>query len=76
MTRLSDHPAPYGIPQKPRPALDFGGDELGSATNLTPEQRAHAARTVASRTRDAADARTLLDICGLLPTCATEEADR
>lgn len=71
-----DSPVPYGIPQKPRPALDFGGDELGSATNLTPEQRKNAARTVASRARDAADARMLLDICGLLPTRTTEEADR
>lgn len=71
MTRLSDAPAPYGTPRKAGIALDFE-DNLGSVTRLPVADSAKAARNVAGRARDAADARLLLDVLGLLPATPEE----
>jgi hypothetical protein len=71
MTRISDTPAPHGTPRKPGIPPNFTGD-LGSVIDLPPEALISAVRGVASRARDAADARLLLDVLGLLPTPAKE----
>jgi len=63
MTRISDTPAPYGTPRKPGISLEFVSP--GSVIDVPPEAVGNAVRAVASRARDAADARLLLDILGL-----------
>lgn len=70
MTRISDAPAPYGVPRKPGIALDFTG--VGSVIDLPAEALAKAVRNVAGRAADADDARLLLDVLGLLPAPAEE----
>lgn len=65
MTRLSDSPAPYGTPRKPGVSLDFV-TTVDSSTELPPEICSAAMRSLASRARDAADARNLMEHLGLI----------
>jgi hypothetical protein len=67
--RLSGTSAPYGTPRKPGISLDFVSN-VGSVIDLPPEAIVKAVRGVASHSRDATDARLLLDVLGLLPTLA------
>lgn len=45
-----------------------------TTAEIPPECRRPAMRAIAARARDAADARLLLDICGLLPAPTTKGA--
>lgn len=72
MTRISDAPAPYGVPRKPGISLDFVLD-LNSVIDLPADTLAKAVRNVAARAADTGGTRLLLDVLGLLPA-PTEES--
>lgn len=71
--KTTDAPTPYGTPRKPGVSLDFV-TPVETITNLSPAIRAKARRAIASRAADAADARLLLDVLGLLPIATPAEA--
>jgi len=74
--KLFDTPAPYGVTRTRAAGLDFGGDDLGSVTDATPEENAKARRAVAARAVDVDDARLLLETLGLIAPAAPRRRPR